>query len=187
MTASLIIITGLPATGKTTLAQRISNDFKIASISKDGFKEILFDKLQITNEKWREKLGQSSYALLYYMAEEHLKHNQSIIIESNFNPNFATANIQELQSKYDFKTLQIRCLSEGQTLYQRFKDRAFSPERHLGHCDQDIYLSLKEYLLQGSIDLIQIKAEHYDYDTTNFSEENYPKLKEHINKFLKNT
>lgn len=42
---SLIIITGLPGTGKTTLGRKLAEEFRLPFISKDDIKEFLFDNL----------------------------------------------------------------------------------------------------------------------------------------------
>jgi predicted kinase len=41
----LIVITGLPGTGKTTLGRKLAEELALPFISKDDIKELLFDGL----------------------------------------------------------------------------------------------------------------------------------------------
>lgn len=41
----VILVNGLPATGKTTLARRIATDLRLPLLAKDAIKETLFDTL----------------------------------------------------------------------------------------------------------------------------------------------
>jgi shikimate kinase len=45
MTSSLIIISGLPCTGKTTLGRKLAQDLSLPLICRDSIKESLFDSL----------------------------------------------------------------------------------------------------------------------------------------------
>ncbi|MFZ4462043.1 MAG: AAA family ATPase [Patescibacteria group bacterium] len=45
MKSLLIIITGLPCTGKTTLGRKLAEELRLPFVSKDDFKELLFDDL----------------------------------------------------------------------------------------------------------------------------------------------
>ncbi|MCF8058644.1 MAG: ATP-binding protein [Bacteriovoracaceae bacterium] len=47
----LIIVIGLPASGKTTLAKKLSEKFKVPLITKDQLKICLIDKLTKKDER----------------------------------------------------------------------------------------------------------------------------------------
>jgi adenylylsulfate kinase-like enzyme len=44
-TPTLIIVTGHPATGKTTLSRALASGLRLPLLSKDTFKELMFDGL----------------------------------------------------------------------------------------------------------------------------------------------
>jgi predicted kinase len=172
----VIIITGLPATGKTTLGKKIATELNLPFISKDEIKELLFDSLSYTDLDWSKKVGSASYDLLYYLTELFLKSKQSLIIETNFNPKFANQKLADLKNKYDFQPVQIRCFAEGQTLFERFKKRAHSQERHPGHLDAENLDALQEVLLPGTIEALDIDGPLFDLDTTDLTKLDYQKL-----------
>jgi cytidylate kinase len=61
----LILLTGLPGSGKTTLAGKLASGLNLPLIAKDHFKEILFDTMGIGDRAWSRKIGQAAIALQY--------------------------------------------------------------------------------------------------------------------------
>jgi adenylate kinase family enzyme len=43
VTAPIVIVSGPPASGKSSLASRLATDFSLPAITKDGIKETLLD------------------------------------------------------------------------------------------------------------------------------------------------
>ena len=172
----LIIITGLQCSGKTTLGKKISKELDLPFICKDDIKEILFDDLGWKDKAWSIKLGSASYDLLYYITEQLLKVNKSLIIETNFYPKLAKKRLSILQKKYNFTPFQIRCFAEGEVLFNRFKKRSESKLRHPGHIDGGRLEEWKPVLLKEKIDMIDIGGEFLDIDTSDFDKIDYNKL-----------
>ena len=147
---TVIIITGLPGTGKTTLGQWLAERLGWPYIYKDGVKELLFDTLGWSDREWSKRLGAASVALIFYMAHVELAAGRSFIIESNFKPEMASGEFIELQARYGFKPVQIQCVADGEILWQRFKARAEAGTRHPGHVEQSQYPTFEASLRTGS-------------------------------------
>ncbi|MGI9058123.1 MAG: AAA family ATPase [Ktedonobacteraceae bacterium] len=172
----LIIVTGSPGAGKTTLGNHIAAEFHLPFIYKDGIKETLFDALGWQDRAWSRKLGLASYELLYYFLEVLLQANTSFIVESNFDPQYSTAAFLALKKKYDFEPLQILCHADGHILWERFKQRAESGERHPGHVETLNYAEFEPYLLHSQHDFMNIGGTRLEVDTTDFEGVDYQKL-----------
>jgi predicted kinase len=172
----LIIVSGPPCTGKTSLGVAIAGRFGLPFISKDGIKEPLGEVLGAGDRAWSRKLGLASYSLLYHFCETLLKVGVSHVIESNFTPENATERFREMKAKYGFEPLQVQCMTDGVVLVDRFKQRAASGERHPVHLDRQMYGELEKTLARGRYDKIEIGGAVYWVDTTDFSRINYERL-----------
>jgi predicted kinase len=131
----LVIVSGAPATGKTTLGRQIAETFRLPFFHKDGIKEILFETLGWQDREWSKKLGLSSIYILYYLVEAQLRAGRSCVVESNFATELATQEFLALKLKYPFNSFQIICVSDPQIIAHRYRTRAESHERHSGHVD----------------------------------------------------
>lgn len=173
---SVIIITGLPGTGKTTLGKKLAEEFCLPFICKDDIKELLFDSLGWQDREWSKKIGGTSYDLLYYITESLLQAGKSLIVETNFNPKFANQKFLDLKEKYDFVPFQARCIADGEIIRDRFAKRAHSDARHPGHNDAENLDEWRPILLQGKIEALDIGGEIFDIDTSDFSKINFDGL-----------
>jgi predicted kinase len=171
----LIIISGLPCTGKTSLARLVAREFGLPLLHKDGIKERLFDTLGWHDREWSRTLGGATYELLFYFLEVQLAAGCSCIIESNFYPDH-TARFQTLQAQHGFTPLQIVCHTEGTVLFRRFQQRAESGERHPGHVDQLNYDELRPLLLHTRSEPLALGGIVLPVDTTDFAVIDYAGL-----------
>ncbi len=154
------------------LAQRLALPF----ISKDSIKELIFDGLGWQDREWSKKVGLASYDLFYYFAEVLLKAGGSFILESNFKPQFDNPKIQALKEKYSFQVTQIICKAEGRVLFERFKARAESGNRHPGHVDTLNYKEFENSLLTDDAEPLSIEGKIIEVDTNDFGKINIDQI-----------
>lgn len=76
-----ILVTGIPAAGKSTMAEALAEDLELTVISKDKIKEIMFDDIGFNSREEKVKLGIASMNIMYYMAEQLMKNHQAFILE----------------------------------------------------------------------------------------------------------
>jgi len=176
----LLIVTGAPCAGKTTLARRIAQEFRLPLIAKDDIKESLFDSLGWKDRAWSKQLGRATMRLLFYFAEAQLAAGRSCIVESNFRAEMATQEFRVLQAKRNFVPLQVVLKCEHDILAQRFRVRADSGARHPGHVD---HLPSDEELaaiLNSDYHAMDIGGSVIEIDTTDFGKIDYANLFEQI-------
>src|SRR5215467_2997000 len=109
----LVIVTGPPASGKTTLGRALAERLRLPFLYKDGIKETLFDRLGWSDREWSRRLGLASYDLLYHFLAAELAAGRSLVVESNFSATYDTPRFLALKQRYGFGPLQILCHASG--------------------------------------------------------------------------
>lgn len=183
----LIIISGPPCSGKTTLAKSIAQKFNLPLITKDSLKEILFDTIGWEDREWSKKIGTASFAIIHYLLDSVMATSQSIIIEGNFKTEFETQHIKPRLDQYNYQAVQIMCQCDGKILFERFKQRSKSKNRHPGHCDTGNYDELKDSLLVGKYPSLDIDSKIVVFDSTDLTNLNYSSVFDQINLILQSS
>jgi len=176
----VIIVTGAPATGKTTLGRHIAQDLRWPFIYKDGIKETLFDTLGWSDREWSKRLGCAAMVLLFHFVTAQLKAGRSLVVEANFDPAFDTARFLDLRQRYPFEPLQIVCETAGEVLRQRYQARAESGRRHPGHVDHVLAAEFNFDDLRLKHAALDIGGRVVRVDTTDFGAIDYAELLQSI-------
>jgi predicted kinase len=180
----IIIIAGPPCTGKTTLSKKIAERYSLPLVSKDGIKEVLFDRLGWSNREWSKKIAVASFGILFYFAESLLESGVSFIVEGTFLTEYDTENFLKLKRKYDFDVFQIQCKTKGDILFERFKKRSEYGNRHPGNVETMVLDEKKDVLLMGESEPLALDGELYNMDTTDFERIDYETLFDLINEAI---
>ncbi len=181
--ATLILVNGLPASGKSSLAKQLSETLSIPMLSKDGIKESLFDSLGWSDREWSMRLGVASMELLWKIAREHADIGATLILESNFVRRFADGAIAAMREKAPVRVIEVHCTADREVLVSRYRNRAGTDDRHPGHVewsDEQMELEFIPRLRTGSDDYLE-QADHLiEVDTTNFDQVNIDAIVEQI-------
>jgi predicted kinase len=184
MRPTIIIVTGRPAAGKSTFAKWLSQELKFPLVSKDSIREELFDRLGWKDRKWAQELGIASVDMMFYFAQAELEVGHSIIMDNFFYPPVSNPRFQVLKEKYHAESIQIVCDSDRETLFQRFKARADSGDRHPGHGDHDVLEELYVNLADHSSPILEIGGSVIEVNTTDFTKVDYQEILKQVKSSL---
>lgn len=162
----LIVVTGAPGAGKTTLARRIAGEFALPCFSKDSVKEVMLDHLGWSDAAWSRRVGVASLALLFTIAEAELASGRSLILESNFRPAFDTARFRALRQRVAYRPFQIVCDAAPDVLIERFRRRWEAGERHPGFVENEQIETFAATHLTGAYHPLSIGGEVHMLDTS---------------------
>jgi predicted kinase len=129
---ALIIVTGLPATGKSTLAARLALALGVPLIAKDPIKEALFDALGTGDAGWSRRLSNASFATMFALAGGCLRAGHSLVLEGNFRPGEHEPPILACAPR---AVAQVLCTVPEVRREARLARRARSRTRPPGHLD----------------------------------------------------
>ena len=133
-----IMVGGMPAAGKSTLARELSCRLGLPMFSKDDIKELLYDTVGFRGRAEKVALGVGAMEALYYAAGQVMARGGSVILENNFE-NASLPGLRALLEKYQARPLTVLLTGDSEVLYQRFLERDQSPQRHRGHVVNTCY------------------------------------------------
>jgi uncharacterized protein len=123
---TLWIFNGLPASGKSALAQRLGNTLSIRVYSsdsvrkeKDSHQEVVF----YGEGKYSEERRRRIYSKMLALAQEKLKKGQSVILDATYSRRRWREEVVQLASDLDSNLIVVECDCEPETIRSRLKER----------------------------------------------------------------
>jgi predicted kinase len=131
----LVVVTGPPASGKTSAAETLAERLQLAVLSKDVFKETLYEEFG-AGEDLEERIERAALALLFAVAGIQLDAGVSLLLESNFDTRLDVAHFRRLSDQHGVRLVQVHIGGDTERLVEKFARRAASSDRHPGHGDE---------------------------------------------------
>ena len=123
MNNTLILITGMPATGKSTFASWLSSELCVPLVSYDNIKR---KTLEIAdNHEKRDAFVAVPYEFLLFTVEEIMKSSSPVIADYIFSDHMRDV-LDMLTEKYAYKTISVHMDADIEPAYHRFTERSNS-------------------------------------------------------------
>lgn len=180
----LIIVTGLPATGKSWLATKIAENLKVPLFSKDPIKVSLHSQLGVRDRAWDIQIGISAVNLQMQLAKELLHKNIPVLLESNYKQEYDAPLLMEVIEKTLCDCLQIVCGANGEILIDRYIKRTLSGERPKELNEIKNIEEFRIKLQKGYDEPLAIPSEIISVDTTDFEKIPLNEILASASKFL---
>ena len=171
---ALIIVTGRPASGKTTLAHTLSLEMKYPLLSRDELKEGYINTVGVPHHQLDDTVARHIYSAFFEVVELLLDKNISVIIEAAFQHSLWEQRLLMLSDKASIKV--IICRAPLEMTRQRFERRlSTDPGREKFHGDDTLNTSGQlSQLFTDAYEAIHIDAPTLEVDT---SEDYQPDIK----------
>ncbi len=133
MKKNLIIVTGCPGCGKSSLSGRICRRFpELELISYDVIKEKYFDRYGFDSASDKTRLNDRSLMEFYRILDGRMKTEKNILIEYPFCRKHAD-KLHQLAARHGYSMITILLTGDMKTLYLRGLRRDDHDKRHPGH------------------------------------------------------
>lgn len=180
----MLIVSGAPATGKTTLGRRIASDFVLPFLSRDDIKEALYDTIGAGEREWSRQLGLASIRLLFLFVERSLEADQGLVVESNFYDRYDTPRFEAVLARYAARAVQIHCTAAAPVVIARYRERAARAERHPGHLGAAVLPELRAGLREATWGPLRLAVPCVTVNTTDFATLDHAGLCGEIRRYL---
>jgi predicted kinase len=125
----VILVSGAPGAGKTSVAEPLAQALGFALLSKDPIKEALFDTLDGRPDDLVQsrKFGDAAIEVMLALAAQC----PQVVLEANFHPH--NPRERERIRNLGGKIVEVYCTCPPEEIARRYADRAASTRHHPAH------------------------------------------------------
>ena len=150
--AQLVIVSGAPASGKTTLARSLGRQLGLPVLEKDALKEALSDAVGVPADvAASSRLGSAAYAACFSLARNLLADDVGVVLESNFRRGLSEAELVPIAAVASMVHL-VHCTAPESVIMQRYRTRS----RHAAHLDDLRYDAVRADLAAGRYEPLRV-------------------------------
>jgi predicted kinase len=161
---TLLVVSGLPCTGKSTLAARVSNERGWPLLAKDGYKEHIFARLGWHDRAYSRQVSLLAWDLLFAAAADLLQAGACCVLEGNFRA-AQVPRLRALAALPAVRLVEIACTAAPALILARLELRVQDGSRHPGHLDHELHAELAAEVEQGDSGALGLDAAVLRYDS----------------------
>lgn len=160
----LIVVTGLPGTGKTTIAESLAKEIDAVVFSTDKIRKMIFEK-PVYNEEDKRIV----YDELFSLTGKYLASRKNVILDGTFYTKALRQRAKEVGKTFSENVYFVYCETPEELLKERIDKR----KDKFSDADYSVYLKMKKIFEEFEDDVIII-------DTSNPVNTNIDNIKTRI-------
>lgn len=147
----LIVITGLPGTGKTTIAEELAKDIDAVVLSTDKIRKTIFEKPVYNEEDKRIVYGE-----LFSQTSKNLSKDKNVILDGTFYTKALRKRAKEVGELFGKNVYFVYCETPEEILKERIENRMDK----YSDADYNVYLKMKKIFEEFEEEVIKIDTSH---------------------------
>src|SRR5690349_15392470 len=155
----VVVVTGPPAAGKTTIARELAARLRLPLLAKDTIKEALFDGLGTGDLDWSRRLGEATFLALLALARVSVASGAGLVLEGSF---VRGSELESELAALPASFVQVCCSAPVERLVERDESRT----RHPGHVDHGRGQALRDAVESGRHEPLSLPGEIIRLDTS---------------------
>ena len=129
----IVLVSGPPASGKTTLARPLAERLGFALLTKDDIKESLYVAMQGRpgDVEFSHQIGAAAMEVLWSLAQ----HCPAVVLEANFRTKsgYEREKVRDLLAMPATRMVEVYCRVSREEASRRFAERARAERHHPAH------------------------------------------------------
>ena len=143
----LIVVTGLPGTGKTTIAESLAKEIDAVVFSTDKIRKMIFEK-PVYNEEDKRIV----YDELFSLTGKYLASRKNVILDGTFYTKALRQRAKEVGKTFSENVYFVYCETPEELLKERINKR----KDKFSDADYSVYLKMKKIFEEFEDDVIII-------------------------------
>lgn len=161
---TLVIVTGPPASGKTSIVEQLAASLGLPLFTKDGIKELFADALGEGAYDHASDLGKGSQLQLIAIAQELIRTGHGVVIESFFHRGITEPQLESMLEQAN--AVLVHVTANEDDLVARYAERMDDPSRHEIHNTDGTAEELRKLLQEGMGEPLDLACPLIVLDTT---------------------
>jgi predicted kinase len=133
---TIVLTSGLPGSGKTTLAGEFGTDLGLPILERDRFQNLMLDQVPVESVAASKQIGAASWELLFDMVPRLAATGAAFAVDSNFSRRRHRERLSGIARDAGYGIVEVHCTAPPGVLLERYRTRAVD-QRHPAALDRE--------------------------------------------------